>query len=193
MSPEPTRRERILIATAHVIARRGLHAFAVKEVCAEAGVSAPLLYHHFPHRAALVRGALAYAAQRAPSANLLTRAEGRSGFDALAEALRAEFDDTDDVRELNLIWNEVAALPQDDAELHAELVGVTATWNQQVTIGVLRGLADGSLRTELPPEDTAEILTATVEGLSQRWLAGILTRAESIAALDALLEVFRGS
>lgn len=186
-------RERILVAAAQVIADKGAQSFGVKEVAAAAGVTAQLLYYHFPNRDALLRGALQFAAQQAPSVNLLRTDHNSSGFDAVRNALLAEFDDEPAVRNLNVIWNEAAVLSSQLPDLRAELLGVTARWDEQVTIGVLRGLADRSIDTDLEPAVVAQVLTSTVEGLSQRWLARSITQEEARATLDTLLDAFRAT
>ncbi|WP_022894543.1 TetR/AcrR family transcriptional regulator [Agromyces subbeticus] len=189
----PSNRERILSAAAEVIGDNGIQSFAVKDVARRAKVTPQLTYYHFPNRQALIRAALQYAADLAPSMNLVQHARGASGFEALSTALHAEFDEKPAVRNLNLIWNEITALPIDDDELAAELRRVTDRWNDQITIGILRGLADRSIATTIEPYALAQILTSTVEGLSQRWLAGLATPEECQRTLDVLLSSFQGS
>jgi hypothetical protein len=107
--------------------------------------------------------------------------------EAIHSALLAEFDERSAVRELNLVWNEAAALPHADDTLHAILGRVTENWDDQITIGVLRCMAEGSIGASLPPRDVARLLTTALEGLSQRWLAGLLDAAEAQTAMDSLL------
>ena len=52
-------------------------------------------------------------------------------------------------------------------------------------------MVDGSLRTDLEPHLVARTLTCAVEGLSQRWLAGMMTTEQARAALDLLLSSLR--
>jgi len=187
----PSKRDRILAAAAQVIGERGLDAFVVKDIAARAGVTSQLTYYHFPNRQALVRGVFQYAAERAPSVNLLHLDREASGYEALRSALHAEFDDSPEVRDLNLIWNEVTALPIEDPELAEAVQRATERWNEQVTIGILRGLADGSVETAAAPQAVAELLTALVEGLSQRWLAGLITPDDARRTLDVVLSTIR--
>lgn len=186
-----SKRDRILAAAAQVIGERGLDAFVVKDITARAGVTSQLTYYHFPNRQALVRGVFQYAAERAPSVNLLHLDREASGYEALRGALHAEFDDSPEVRDLNLIWNEVTALPIEDPELAEAVRRATERWNEQVTIGILRGLADGSIVTASAPQAVAELLTALVEGLSQRWLAGLISPDDARRTLDVVLSTIR--
>ena len=180
-------RSRILAATCEVIGGQGIASFAVKDVARAAGVTTQLLYYHFPNRETLVAAALEYANERAPSVNLLQGEPDGTGYDALRAALLAEFDDAPAVRSLNVLWNEVATSSAQYPELHSTLERVTTGWDQKIAVGVLRGMVDGSLRTDLEPHLVARTLTCAVEGLSQRWLAGILTAEQARAALDLLL------
>lgn len=187
-----SRRDQILVAVAEETARTGLEALEVKQVVERAGVNIQLLYYHFPNRGALLTAALRYAYEHAPSSvNLLEGLGSESGFEALRSSLRAEFSDEPGIRELNVLWNEVSALPDIDADLRTELAEVTRSWDERITVGVLRGMADGSIATSIPPQALAQILTATLEGVSQRWLCGALDTAQAQATMEAVLERIR--
>jgi AcrR family transcriptional regulator len=161
--------------------------FQVRDIAEVAGVSPALLYHYYPNRERLLSAALYFAAHRAPSAQLLCRDGGPVGYDALRSALVAEFDDAPEIHELNLLWNEMASLPPEPHGTRAELVDVTDDWVAQVADGIARARTDGSISTPLPTEILAIALTAVVDGLSQRWLAGIIDTPTAIAALDSVL------
>lgn len=180
-------RTRILAATCEVVGGQGIASFAVKDVATAAGVTTQLLYYHFPNRETLVAAALEYANEQAPSINLLLSDADSRGQDALRAALVAEFDETPAVRSLNVLWNEVASLSARYPELQATLERVTSGWDQKMAVGVLRGMVDGSLRSDLDPRLVAQALTCAVEGLSQRWLAGVITTEQAHAAVGLLL------
>ncbi|MCR1784007.1 TetR/AcrR family transcriptional regulator [Nocardioides carbamazepini] len=185
-------RGRILAATCQVIGGQGIASFAIKDVAEAAGVTPQLLYYYFPNREALVAAALEYANDQAPSVNLLPGDTGGRGFDAVRTALLAEFDEAPSVRNLNVLWNEVATLSTQYPELQSTLERVTAGWDQQITVGVLRGIVDRSLRGDLEPSLMAQVLTCAVEGLSQRWLAGVTSGEQARAALELVLAALAG-
>ncbi|MBU2694329.1 hypothetical protein CCO04_04485 [Pimelobacter sp. 30-1] len=189
---EASSRARILAATAQVVGQQGITAFAIKDVAEAAEVTPQLLYYYFPNREALVAAALEYANEQAPSINLLQGDAGGRGFDAVHQALRAEFDDDPSVRNLNILWNEVASLSTQFPELQSTLERVTSGWDQQITVGVLRGIVDRSLRGDLEPGLVAQALTCAVEGLSQRWLAGVTSGEQARSALDRMLVALAG-
>lgn len=183
MARTTSRRDAILAATAALIAERGLAGLSMAAVARQAGVTPGLLYYHFGSRADLVRAALHYANDRGPSMNLLRAGEGRNGFEAVRAALLAEFDDAPQVRDLNVIWNEVGACAVFDPTVRADLTDVITRWNDAVAVGILRGIADGSIRPDVDATSAADTLTALVEGLSQQWLAHTTTLAEARTTL----------
>jgi AcrR family transcriptional regulator len=184
-------RAALIEAAAAVIAQRGVRGLSVGAVAKRAGTTPALVYYHFGSSAGLVRAALHHANEQGPSVVLLPEHGRRSGRRAVVDALAAEFDDAPTVRNLNAIWNEVGALAVFDPGMRDDLREVTASWAATVAAGVRRGQDDGSVAADLHPDDAGELLSALVEGLSQRWLAGILTAAEARAtlrtAVDAVL------
>lgn len=158
------RRAAILDAAIAVIARRGVRGLRVEQVAAEAGVATSLLYYYFKNRNGLVRATLDHANERA------ARSAG-------PDSLLAEFDA--EARDTSVVWGEVLASAVFEPELRDQLKEATDAWNRLV--------ADA-----FPDADAAERLTALVDGLSARWLAGLMTRerarellAQAIAAEQA--------
>ncbi len=186
-----SRREAILDAAAERIVQVGLDDLRMQDVAELAEVTPQLLAYHFPNRAALIVAALNYAADRAPSVNLLHRGGFDRAIDTLRAALLAEFDEASSVRNLNLVWNEAAALPDAGEDLHRALARVTSDWDDRVTVGVLQCIAEESIRADLNPRDIAAALTSAVEGLSQSWLAGVIDAGEARESLAQLLDLYR--
>jgi AcrR family transcriptional regulator len=186
---QPEGRRALLDATAALVAEQGVRGLSPRAVARRAGTTAALVYYHFGSPAGLVSAALHHANEQAPSVTRLPRPPaGRSGREALADALQAEFDDDPRVRGLNAIWNEVGALAAFDPDLRDDLRDVTDAWTATVAAGVRRGTADGSIAGDLDAAEVAELLTGAVDGLSQRWLAGALTADGARAALRPLLD-----
>ena len=175
-------REAILIAVARVIARRGIRGLRVEDVAAEAGVSAPLLYYHFGNRSGLVKAALEHASERAPS-TALRRPSDRSGHEAVAAALEAELGDDPGVRDNAVVWGEASASAVFESELRADVKHVTDSWCATVADAIREGIEDGSIRSDIDPGETAELLITLVDGLCARWLAGTMSRARARALL----------
>ncbi|MFD4276759.1 helix-turn-helix domain-containing protein [Streptomyces cyaneofuscatus] len=191
------RRTAILEAAATVIARRGVRGLRVEELAVEAGVSKALIYYHFEDRTGLLRRTLAFVNNRAerytaeqsavdaatgpdatawPDAadgpDAATGAAPASGpLRRLEQALLLELQDLPHVRENSTAWGELRASAVFDPELRGELALASVIWVREVAdqLGEVRPTAPESALVA-----SAERLTALLEGLSARWLSGIL-------------------
>jgi len=157
---------------------RGLR---VEQVAAEAGVATSLLYYYFDNRNGLVRATLDHANERAATTLAPEQASGR---EAVEHKLLAELDDDANVRDTSVVWNEVLASAVFEADLRDQLREATRTWVVLVADAIREGLADGSIPAGTDPDRCAGRLTSLVDGLSSRWLAGIVTREEARALLS---------
>ncbi|MFG2620798.1 TetR/AcrR family transcriptional regulator [Streptomyces sp. NPDC048507] len=170
------RREAILTGAARVIARRGVRGLRVAELAAEAGVSTALIYYHFKDRPGILRQALAFIGDRADRYTG-TGEDGaaRSGpadpRELLERTLLLEFQDLPEVRENSTAWGELRAHSVFDPELRDELAAAGAAWAAEVA-----ELLAATCPAARPGAVTAaaERLTALLEGLSVRWLSGLL-------------------
>lgn len=177
----------IVRATASAIAERGVRGLRIEEVAAAAGVSPALLYYHFENRAGLVRAALEYASEKAPSSSLRDPVDGGTGLAKLESALLAELADEEEVREAAVVWGEVSASAVFDDELREDVRRVTEEWRIYVADAIRAGVADGSIRADLDPDATADVLISLVDGLIARWLSGAIAHRRARGLLrDAL-------
>ncbi|MFH8399825.1 TetR/AcrR family transcriptional regulator [Streptomyces anulatus] len=184
------RRTAILEAAATVIARRGVRGLRVEELAVEAGVSKALIYYHFEDRTGLLRRTLAFVNNRAErytteqsTADAVT-GPGTTTGDALTagplrrleQALLLELQDLPHVRENSTAWGELRASAVFDPELRGELALASVIWVREVAdqLGEVRPTAPESALIT-----SAERLTALLEGLSARWLSGILPLADT--------------
>ncbi|MFE3717567.1 TetR/AcrR family transcriptional regulator [Streptomyces cyaneofuscatus] len=196
------RRTAILEAAATVIARRGVRGLRVEELAAEAGVSKALIYYHFEDRTGLLRRTLAFVNNRAERYTAEQSAvDAATGPDATAwpdaaddpgaatgaapasgplrrleQALLLELQDLPHVRENSTAWGELRASAVFDPELRGELALASVIWVREVAdqLGEVRPTAPESALVA-----SAERLTALLEGLSARWLSGILPLADA--------------
>ncbi|MEV7315006.1 TetR/AcrR family transcriptional regulator [Streptomyces microflavus] len=172
------RRTAILEAAATVIARRGVRGLRVEELAEEAGVSKALIYYHFEDRTGLLRRTLAFVNNRAERYTAEQVAAGQPAAETpagplrrLEQALLLELQDLPHVRENSTAWGELRASAVFDPELRGELALASVIWVREVAdqLGEARPTAPESALTA-----SAERLTALLEGLSARWLSGIL-------------------
>ncbi|MEU8564246.1 helix-turn-helix domain-containing protein [Streptomyces cyaneofuscatus] len=178
------RRTAILEAAATVIARRGVRGLRVEELAVEAGVSKALIYYHFEDRTGLLRRTLAFVNNRAErytaeqsAVDAATGAAPASGpLRRLEQALLLELQDLPHVRENSTAWGELRASAVFDPELRGELALASVIWVREVAdqLGEVRPTAPESALVA-----SAERLTALLEGLSARWLSGILPLADA--------------
>jgi AcrR family transcriptional regulator len=179
------RRQLILDAAIAVIARRGVRGLRVEQVAAEAGVAVSLLYYYFDNRNGLVRATLEHANERAAAAAGALGEGSGSGREVVERMLLAEFDAAADVRDTSVVWGEVLASAVFEPDLREQLRAASERWSAIVAQRIRTGLEDGSVRPDVDPDACAERLTATVDGLSARWLAGLMTRERARELLAA--------
>ncbi|MFE0103591.1 TetR/AcrR family transcriptional regulator [Streptomyces sp. NPDC059009] len=168
------RRTDILRAAARVIARRGVRGLRVSEVAAEAGISTALVYYHFKDRAGILHRTLEFISDRAERYTGGHPGQGSredNPRQALERSLLLEFQDRPEVRENSTAWGELQATAVFDPELREALAGARLIWLRRLTdaLGRIHPASPASARTL-----GAERLTATLEGLSTRWLSGLL-------------------
>ncbi|MFJ9419342.1 TetR/AcrR family transcriptional regulator [Streptomyces sp. NPDC101227] len=183
-----TRRAKLLEATCRVIARRGVRGLRVEDVAAEAGVSKTLIYYHFRDRGGLVTSALEYVNDRAESYAGIAEGDDTPVRDLLLALLAAEFQDDTTVRENSAVWGEVRAAATFEEGLRRTLASLTERWLVDVAELIADGQDDGSICASVDSRAAAVRLTSLVEGLSGRWLAGLLTTAEARAHVATALE-----
>ncbi|MEV7661520.1 TetR/AcrR family transcriptional regulator [Paenarthrobacter sp. NPDC089316] len=179
--------DRILSAATTCIARNGVRGMRVNDVAAEAGVSPGLLYYHFTDRAGLLAATLEHINKQVSKNDGVPSpsAEGRTNH--FRHLLLDEIRDDADVRRNSVAWNELRACSIFEQDLAEPLRRTTVQWNQQISQAI--SAANEGL-DEHQAAVTAEILTSLVEGISGRWLSGVITadhaRALLTTAIDSL-------
>ncbi|QEU90598.1 TetR/AcrR family transcriptional regulator [Streptomyces kanamyceticus] len=167
------RRTVILRGAARVIARHGVRGLRVSEVAAEAGVSTALVYYHFKDRAGILHRTLEFISDRAEryTAGHPRRERDSDPRRDLESSLLLEFQDRPEVRENSTAWGELQATSVFDPELRDALAEARLIWIGELThtLGRIQPTAPAPALTE-----SAERLTATLEGLSTRWLSELL-------------------
>ncbi|WP_035802924.1 TetR/AcrR family transcriptional regulator [Kitasatospora mediocidica] len=181
-----TRRAKLLQSTCRVIALRGVRGLRVEDVAAEAGVSKTLIYYHFRDRAGLIAAAMEYVNDRAE--DYAHAADGATGREALLRQLVGEFQDESAVRENSAVWGEFRAAATFDDTLRPVVSAATERWIVDLAELIEDGREDGSIVGRSDPRAAAVRLTALVEGLSGRWLSGLLSTAEARSHVSDALE-----
>ncbi|MDJ0386336.1 TetR family transcriptional regulator [Streptomyces sp. G-G2] len=186
------RQASILAAAVRVIARSGVRGLRVEELAAEAGVSTALIYYHFKDRAGLIRRTLAFIGERATGYTEEALTDSEDARALLLHLLLGELQDSARVRENSIAWGELRSSAIFDPDLREALAQSTRVWCRDTADSVADAQAAGLADLRTDPMDTAERLTALVEGLSERWLSGSLTLERARALLTGAVEAELG-
>ena len=188
------RRTALLEAAIAEIAKRGTRGLRVEHVAEAAEVSVALIYHYFGDRATLLQSALEHIGERAD--RYTSRSAGTTARATLTATLLEEIQESAEVRTNSAAWGELRDTAIFDPRLRPTLTALTQRWVDDIAALVRMGQADGSVPASIAAEQTAVRLTALVEGISGRWLTGLLrtdeARGHVAAGIDALLDASGG-
>ena len=132
-----------------------------------------------------MRATLEHANERA--ATRTTDGGSVSGRERAERSLLAELDDGDHVRDTSVVWGEVLASAVFEPDLRDQLREASAAWIGARGERDRRGRRGGSIPGDVDAQACAERLTALVDGLSARWLAGLVTRERARELLAAAI------
>ena len=183
------RRTALLDAAIEQIAANGVRGMRIQEVAKSAGVSAALIYHHFGDRATLLQAALLHIGQRADA---YTQPADGTAREMLTIVLLDEFQDDAVVQANSAAWGELRDTAIFDPSLRPTIVMLTDRWIDDLARYVELGATDGSINPELDPPTAGAQLTALAEGLSGRWLIGMLTTEQARSSLASGVELLLG-
>ncbi len=160
------RRAQILEAAKYCFRERGFRQTTIEEICAEARISPGALYRYFGSKADII-AAIALDA-RAEAEAMLDRLSGVDGLiDGLAELARAFFDTFDgdgDAALLADVWAEAAR----DSLLAKALQERDRIALGRVEAAIEKAARAGAIYPALAPEEAAESLMASLEGMALR-------------------------
>ncbi|MGF1661554.1 MAG: TetR/AcrR family transcriptional regulator [Kineosporiaceae bacterium] len=174
-----SKRDRLVQASWTVIAEKGLAGLRVEDVAARVGVAASLVYYHFGSRAGLLEATMSYADSLEPSSLVRPPRPGESARARLDRALLSELGGSARARANSVVWNELTAGAVFDRDLRARVRRVSGTWTTAIAACIGEGQRDGSIRSDADAHDEAELLSALVDGLLSRCLAGSLDRSRA--------------
>ena len=110
-----------------------------------------------------------------------------SARDRLTALLVAEVQDDPEVRINSAAWGELRDTAIFDATLRPTIAALTEQWVHDLAVLVEEGRSDGSIPTTRTPKDLGVRLSAAVEGISARWLAGMLTTNQARRHITAIV------
>ena len=177
--PRDARRERILSAARDVFARDGYDRAAMREIAKRAGVTVPVLYDHFPSKAALQVHLLVEEGEELLDliSGPFPATEPRGLFEAVGEAFFAYME------EHRLVWRVLfreAPSDPDVAAVHAELnaraTATIARYFESLIADEIYGMKDTA-------EALAEMAKSAVNGLAAWWWDHPAVPRELVVAL----------
>lgn len=156
----------------------------VQDVAKKAGVSSGLLYYHFTDRDGLLAATLEYVNVTSLTDHGTAASADAGSYSVIRTLLLDEIRDDESVRAKSIVWNEIRAIAVFEPALAQHLAKSTEVWQDHIA-GLLQ--AQSGI-TQAKAHEIALLLTALVEGLSGRWLSGLITTEEARSALGRGLD-----
>ena len=191
-----TRRLLLVEAACEIIGELGLHGFRLRDVAQAAGVSQPLVSHHFRTREEIIEAAFDYANELSHRTISERAAEKASAYDKILIWLLGMLDDDPALMISHKMWYELW-FNGTRSEAHIEV----ACAGQNLWLSAIEELIEsaqrsGAILAEEPAKDLAMICSATVDGLQPairyNFLANDAARELVIKATSAILKPREG-
>jgi AcrR family transcriptional regulator len=163
------RKTALLQATFDVIAELGFEGLRTRAVADRAGVNIATLHYYFPGKQALIEGVAQFLGAKFVA--LHGPAPAPSGFAAL-DRLRQEFSDGryyfEHQPQMLMVLQEFTLRGRRDPEVQKVVEMMYGHWRRNLEKMVVAGLAEGTFRSELNPEETLAMLLCVFSGASAR-------------------------
>ena len=174
MAPRPDvsdqRRHQIMDAALTVFSHLGFERASMDDIAKEAGVSKGALYLYYKSKDAIIAKLLQlFFDQALKQVKLLAAGEGSVTEQLLAftRVLTREMDRMAAMQPISLQFYAIAAR---HATIRQHLRAYFADYRALMEEVIQRGIAQGELRADISPTETAVTLTALLEGLALLWL-----------------------
>jgi AcrR family transcriptional regulator len=174
MAPRPDvsdqRRHQIMDAALTVFSHLGFERASMDDIAKEAGVSKGALYLYYKSKDAIIAKLLQlFFDQALKQVKLLAAGEGSVTEQLLAftRVLTREMDRMAAMQPISLQFYAIAAR---HATIRQHLRAYFADYRALMEEVIQRGIAQGELRADISPAETAVALTALLEGLALLWL-----------------------
>ncbi|EHN12103.1 Transcriptional regulator TetR family [Patulibacter medicamentivorans] len=186
------RRAEILDAAARVIVAQGLHAFRIRDVADEAGVSQPLVSTHFRSREELILEAFVRADERSLQTLIVEEdasANGHARVVAFLHGCVSADAEPDDGLEL---WHQVWTHATFSTAIHEAVRTRQAAWIRHLAGLIEAGQQDGSVARDVDPERVALFLITVVDGLAPSLRSSLIDRARAGSVVDDAVAAMLG-
>ena len=179
-------------AACQVIGDLGLHNFRVRDVAEAAGVSQPLVSHHFRTREEIVTAAFAYADDISNRVISERAARAANAYEEILAWLVGMIDDDPALMISQQMWYEIWFNgSRSDTHNHVARSG-QELWLATIEALIAKAQAVGTIAATAPAKDLAMICSATVDGLQPAIRFDFLTNAQArklvVTATNSILQ-----
>jgi TetR/AcrR family transcriptional regulator, transcriptional repressor for nem operon len=194
--PEHTR-QRLLQAAFREVYRYGLQSAGVDTILAATNVTKGALYYHFENKEALGYAIIEEVVAEITGGRWLRplqRSKDKDPIDALIAIVQAIPHGPRDVKSGCPLVNLAQEMSQLDEQFRKRLERIFHAWQAEIARALRRGQRQGTVRSDLVPEETAGFLIAMVEGYevlaknaqdARVWNMGIRTIVGWLSSLRA--------
>lgn len=164
--PEGTR-ERLLQAGFQEVFRSGFQSASIDTILAATNVSKGALYHHFDSKEDLglaIIEEIVAEMTRDRWSRPLQRSTDKDPIDALIGVVQAIPARPRDVKGGCPLVNLTQEMSQLDEQFRKRLARIFHNWQEAIATTLRRGQSQGTVRSDLVPEETASFLIALIEG-----------------------------
>ena len=164
-------RAKILAIAFELMADKGYRGTSIAQVAARAGISQSGLLHHFPSKQDLLIAVIDY--RQEVDSRTLESADGQvlrgwDAFDGLAQLVRRNSGRHQVVRMFVTLCAEAM---DPDHPGHAWVREHYESGERALTAALEAGIADGTVRPDIPAATVAHLTIAIMDGLQLQWLA----------------------
>ena len=162
--PERTR-ERLLQAGFREVHRSGFRSASIDTILAATNVTKGALYYHFDGKEDLGHAIVEEIVAKLPQDNWLRPLErGKNPIDALIGVVQATSVRPEDVKGGCPLVNLAQEMSSLDESFRKRLETIFNAWQEGIATALRKGQAQGTVRRDLVPEETAGFLIAMYEG-----------------------------
>jgi TetR/AcrR family transcriptional regulator, transcriptional repressor for nem operon len=167
-SRDPVRtRQRLLQAAFREVYRYGFQSAGIDTILAATNVTKGALYYHFGSKEALGHAIIEEIVAEMTGDRWLRplhRSKDKDPIDALIGIVRAIPSGPRDVKGGCALVNLTQEMSQLDEQFRKRLERIFKAWQEGIAMTLRRGQLQGTVRSDLVPEETASFLIAMVEG-----------------------------
>jgi TetR/AcrR family transcriptional regulator, transcriptional repressor for nem operon len=160
-------RERLLQAAFREVYRSGFQSAGIDAILAATGVTKGALYYHFENKEALGHAIIEEVVANLPRDRWLLplqRSKDKDPIDALIGVVQAIPARPKDVKGGCALVNLAQEMSPLDEQFRKRLERIFRAWQDGIAAALRRGQAEGTVRRDLDPDETASFLVAMVEG-----------------------------